>query len=234
MTKSLTTLLLAAGASSAAFAQQSDPAFKTSPAPQVAVTAPVPTVQPRMVPSPRGSAATQVGGKWVEEKPGAAARYRDGKWITVDYGRPILRGRMDIFGSGADYGKKVNAGSPVWRVGANATTRFATEVPLVMEGKALPKGEYSLFIELKEGAWTLVLSTQPALQKFDPKDKSGTWGSENYDPKFDVMRVPMKLSKGAVSVDQLTLGFTSMTQAGGTFSVWWDKEQATVDFKVGQ
>jgi len=59
---------------------------------QAAAPAPAP-----MPASPRGTAATQVSGKWVVEKEGAAPRYREGKWIVVDYGRPILRGRTDIF-----------------------------------------------------------------------------------------------------------------------------------------
>lgn len=202
-------------------------------APPVVSVAPVPTQAPRVQPSPAGTAATQVAGKWVAEKPGAEPRYKDGKWITVTYSRPILRGRQAIFSSGADYGKKVSSGSPVWRAGANQTTRFKTEVPLVISGKALPAGEYSLFVELKEGAWSLILSTQPYLQKYDPKDKSATWGSDNYDPKFDILKVPMSLSKSAHSLDQFTIQFVNMTQAGGTLALGWDTEMATVDFKAG-
>jgi hypothetical protein len=209
----------------AAFAQ-------TTPAPAAATTpAPAPTV--RVQPSPAGSAATQVMGKWEAEKPGAEPRYKDGKWITVTYSRPILKGRQAIFGSGAEFGKKVCSGSPVWRAGANATTRIKTEIPLLLAGKTLPAGEYSLFVDLKEGAWTLILSNQPALQKYDPKDKSATWGSDNYDPKFDLVRAPMKLTKGSDSLDQFTIQFVNMTQQGGTLSLAWDKEIATVDFKVG-
>lgn len=203
------------------------------PAPTIPAAAPAPPQAPRVQPSPVGTAATQVAGKWVEEKPGAEPRYKDGKWITVTYSRPILKGRQTIFGSGAEYGKKVSSGSLVWRAGANQTTRFKTEVPLVFGGKTIPAGEYSLFVELKEGAWSLILSKQPHLEKYDPKDKSATWGSDNYDPKFDAVKVPMKLTKTAVSFDQFSIEFVNMTQAGGTLALWWDTEMATVDFKVG-
>jgi hypothetical protein len=209
----------------AVFAHQAPTVVTASPAP--------PPAAPRVQPSPAGTAATQVAGKWVDEKPGAEPRYKDGKWITVTYSRPILKGRQAIFGSGAEYGKKVSSGSPVWRAGANQTTRFKTEVPLVIGGKTIPVGEYSLFVELKEGAWSFILSTQPHLQKYDPKDKSATWGSDNYDPKFDLVKAPMKLSKAPVSFDQFTIGFVNMSQAGGTLALWWDKEMATVEFKVG-
>lgn len=190
--------------------------------------------QTQMPMSPRGTAATQVGGTWVEEKPGEGPRYRDGKWIVVDYGRPILRGRTGIFGRGADYGKVISDGGPLWRVGANQTTRIRSEVPLVMGGKTLAAGEYSMFIELKEGAWTLVLSTQPYQEKYDPGDKTKTFGGYNYDPKFDVARIPMRLATIELSVDQFTIGFIDMTQQRGTLAMWWENQMASVDFTVGQ
>jgi hypothetical protein len=196
----------------------------------LAQQAPAPAPMPA---SPRGTAATQVSGKWVAAKPGDTPRYRDGKWIVVDYGRPILRGRTDIFGAGAEYGKTVNAGAPVWRAGANQTTRFKTEAPLVFEGKTLPAGEYSLFVDLKPGAWTLIFSSQPFQAKHDANNTAETWGSDGYDPKFDVLRVPMKTTTGTTSLEQFTIGFVDMTQQGGTLTMWWEKTTASVAFTVG-
>jgi hypothetical protein len=198
-----------------------------------------PAAQARPLPaSPAGMAATQVSGRWVEEQVQGqdrkVTRYREGKWISVEYGRPILRGRPDIFGKGAEYGKTVNAGSPVWRAGANQTTRLKTEVPLVIGTKTVPAGEYSVFVDLKEGAWTLILSTQPYQAKYDPNNKLETWGSDGYDPKFDVARAPMAVAAGAMSVDEFTIGFVNMTTQGGTLAMWWDKTVATVSFTVGK
>ena len=51
------------------------------------------------LPSPRGEATTQIGGAY-----NADGQYQGGWWIVVDYGRPILRGRENMFGSGATYG----------------------------------------------------------------------------------------------------------------------------------
>ena len=184
--------------------------------------------------SPRGTAATQVSGKWVEDKPGEGPRYREGKWIVIEYGRPILRGRTNIFGTGADYGKIVSDGAPVWRVGANQTTRIRTEAPLVIGGKTLAAGEYSMFIDLKEGVWTLILSTQPYQDKYDPNEKAKTFGGYNYDPAFDVVRAPMRLQTIDLAVDQFTIGFIDMTQQRGTLAMWWGNQMASVDFAVGQ
>jgi hypothetical protein len=188
---------------------------------------------PRKAASPAGTAATQVGGTWSKAAADAEPRYTGGKWIEITYGRPVLRGRTAIFGAGADYGKQVSDGVPVWRVGANMTTRFATEAPLVFGGKTLAAGEYSVFVELKPGAWTLVFSKQAFQQKYDPNEKVSTWGSYNYDQTQDVLRVPMKVDTNPYSVDQFTIGFVDMTQGGGKLAMWWERTMATVAFTVG-
>ena len=100
-------------------------------------------------PSPRGTAASQVLGTY---EPG---RYEGGRWITVDYGRPIMRGRANIFGSGADYGKTVNPDADIWRAGANDSTRLTTQATLTINGTTLQPGVYNVFVDLKEKAWTL-------------------------------------------------------------------------------
>lgn len=196
------------------------------------VGAGIAVAQDRKPLSPGGSAATQVGGKWTADKDGEM-RYSDGKWIEIAYSRPILRGRKDVFGSGADYGKKVNAGAPVWRLGANQTTKLTTEVPITINGKTLAPGSYDLFVELKESGWTLIASTQPTQAKYDPQEKAKIWGSYGYDPKYDVARAPMTMSKPPHSVDQLTIAFLDMTDSGGKIAVAWDDQAAMVDFTVG-
>lgn len=185
----------------------------------------------KLPPSPQGQASVQVGGRW-EKTASGGQRYADGKWIVVDYGRPLLRGRAGIFGTGADYGKTISDGSPVWRMGANDSTRLTTQVPLEIGGKALAPGVYNAFADLKAGAWTLVLSTQPRQPKYDPNDKVLLYGSYNYDPKFDVLRAPMTVKQGDQSVEQLTIGFVNVTATGATLSVAWDRTIATVELRI--
>lgn len=186
--------------------------------------------QPRPA-SPKGSAETAVGGKYVKTERGQ--RYEGGKWIEITYGRPILRGRTGIFGTGADYGKTLNAGAPVWRAGADVSTRLKTEVPLEIGGKVVPAGEYSLFIELKnDKEWTLIVSSHAAQQKYDPQNKTELWGAYGYTPDKDVIRVPMKVAAIGISVDQLTWGFADVNDRGGTINIWWEKTTGSVPFKV--
>jgi hypothetical protein len=181
------------------------------------------------VASPPGVASTEIRGKFAG---GAEPEYRGGKWIEVTYGRPIKRGR-DLWGAGQNYGQMLNSGAPVWRAGANMSTRLKTELPLVINGKPVPAGEYSLFIELKPQAWTLIVSRWAAQKDFNPADKNALWGSFDYTPAKDVVRAPMKLETLPHSVDQLTWQFLDMSDAGGSLAIEWDKTIASVPFKVG-
>jgi hypothetical protein len=182
--------------------------------------------------SPAGSAAAMVGGTWSEPNANGMRRYNGGKWIEVAYSRPLLRGRTEIFGKGADYGKGVNGGAPVWRVGANQTTKLNTEATLEIGGKKIEPGSYDVFVELKEGAWTLILSTQPTQEKYDPADKTKIWGSYGYEPKFDVVRVPMLMATPQVAIEQFTIAFVDMTAKGGKLAMAWEKTAAVVPFTV--
>lgn len=182
--------------------------------------------------SPADTASTLVGGEWVKNAQGNPV-YQGGKWIEVIYSRPMLRQREKIFGSGAEYGKAVIAGAPMWRVGANATTVFRTEVPLVFDGKTLPAGEYGLLADLNSAEeWTLIFTSQPRQKEFDANNKSDLIGATNYDPKFDVLRVKMGVDQEEMRVDQLTIFFADVKKDRGVFGIAWDKAVAGVEFSV--
>lgn len=181
--------------------------------------------------SPVGQAAMQLGGRW-EKNPDGGQRYRDGKWVVVDYSRPLLRGRTNIFGAGADYGKTVTDGAGIWRAGANDTTRLTTQAPLQIGGKTIAPGVYNVFVDLKDGQWTLVLNTQPVQPKYDPADKVRLYGAYNYDSKFDLVRVPMTVRSRPDSLEQFTIAFSNVTDSSATLIMAWEKTMATVDLAL--
>jgi hypothetical protein len=194
--------------------------------------------------SPEGTAQTQVLGTWTKgERPAftlGRENYQGGKWIEITYGRPLQRGR-DLFGSGENYGKAANdVGAPgfppppVWRAGANASTRLKTEVPLMFGDKTVPAGEYSLFIDLKPTVWTLIVSNWPAQTKFDPQNKTALWGAYGYTPDKDVARISMKVDTLPFAVDQLTWTFLDMTNDSGRVAIMWGKTMASTPFKAGR
>src|SRR3954468_23599590 len=95
--------------------------------------APAPARRPL---SPDGIASVHVLGKWEKTERQAftlgGERYVGGEWIDILYGRPMLRGRKAFTGTGKDYGKTAYADAPVWRAGANDSTRLRTAIPLVI------------------------------------------------------------------------------------------------------
>lgn len=188
-------------------------------------------------PSPDGIAAAQVLGTYVKPAGRGApalggSNYEGGKWIEIIYGRPLKRER-ELWGSGPTYGRAALVGSPIWRAGANVTTRLRSEVPLVINGKTVPAGEHTLFIELKENNWTFVVSSWPAQITEDLRNKEALWGSYGYTPDKDIVRAPMKLEALPHSVEELDWEFVDMTNTGGAMAIQWDKMLASVPFTVG-
>ena len=187
--------------------------------------------QNRRPASPTGAAAAEIGSKMTPTANGEPV-YTRGKWIEVTYGRPIKRGR-DVFGSGANYGKIANPDAPVWRAGANVSTQLKTEVPLVINGKTVAPGTYTMFIDLKPNNWTLIVSKHEPQTQYDPNNKTQVYGAYNYTPDKDVVRAPMTLATLPFSIDQLAWEFVDVTDAGGKIAIMWDKTVASVSFKVG-
>lgn len=199
--------------------------------------------QPGRPMSPEGSTQVQVLGKWTKgERPSFALgreNYIGGRWIEITYGRPLQRGR-DLFGTGPNYGKAVNdvgtanlPAPPVWRAGANVSTRLKSEVSLVFGDRKVPAGEYSLFIDLNgPTAWTLIVSSWPAQPKFDPKDKTALWGSYGYTADRDVARIPMKVDTLPFGVEQLTWSFLDMSNDSGRVALMWGRTLASAPFKA--
>ena len=186
--------------------------------------------------SPRGSSAVQVKGTWTN--PGkqtfaaGGGTYENGKWIEITYGRPILRGR-DVFGRGADYGKSLLIGAPIWRAGADVSTQLNTEVPLVIGGTTVPPGTYTVFVDLKEGNWTFVVSKLVAQKAYDPNNKTEIWGGYGYTPDKDVVRAKMTLETLPHRQEQLSWEFVDVNAKGGTLALAWDRTRALVPFTFG-
>lgn len=189
--------------------------------------------------SPDGIASVHVQGQWVKTERQnftlGGERYQGGTWIDITYGRPLLRGREAFTGTGADYGKAAYADAPVWRAGANLSTRLKNSVPLVIGTTTVPAGEYSLFIEFKNPKeWTFIVSNWAQAQRFGAPITEGLYGAFGYTPEKDVTRAPMRVDALPYKVEQLTWEFVDMTADGGRMAVLWDKTVASVPFTFGR
>jgi hypothetical protein len=185
----------------------------------LAAVAITPAQERRRPASPEGTASAQINGQWID----------------VTYGRPLLRGRSDVFGTGADFGKKLNDGGPIWRGGANRSTTLRSDVALAFGGTTVPAGEHVILVDLKTPReWTFVLSKQPYQRTYDPKNTTELWGGFNHQPAQDIVRVPMRVETSPVRVEQLTWAFVDVTATGGTLRLSWDTFVASVPFTVAR
>lgn len=184
--------------------------------------------QERRLRSPPGHSAVQVGGAFDPVQYG----YLGGPWIDVHYGRPLKRGR-DLFGP-PDWAAMLNDGAPVWRAGANQSTRLVTEAPLIIGGARIEPGEYTLFIELSDDSWTFIVSSWPAQRTYDHENRDALFGAFDYTDDRDVLRTPMALETLPASFEQLSWQFLDVTARGGRLALLWDDRMASVRFTVAE
>jgi hypothetical protein len=143
-----------------------------------------------------------------------------GKTIGIKYSAPAVNGRAGkLFGKDGTIGSDQNY--PVWRGGANAATAFHTDADLDLGGLAVPKGDYTLFINLANPAsWELIVNKQ-----------TGQSGLE-YDAKQDLGRVKMTVGKPPALVEQLKYTLSTAGGNKGKLQLAWENVVASVNFTV--
>ena len=81
---------------------------------------------------------------------GTVSQHINDTVITVDYNRPVARGR-EIFGKLVPYGH-------VWCPCADDATTIEVSTAVTVEGKELPAGKYSIWTEPNAERWTVIFS----------------------------------------------------------------------------
>jgi hypothetical protein len=135
-----------------------------------------------------------------------------GKKITIDYGRPFLKGRK-VGQELAPYGK-------VWRTGADEATTLTTEIDLNIGGVKVPAGTYTLYTLPSEGTWKLIINKQ-----------TGQWGTK-YDESQDLGRVDMKKTDLPQSVEQFTISFDKKGESAADLNLDWENTRVSVPLKA--
>jgi hypothetical protein len=178
-------------------------------------------------------AALGLAGTALAQNPrGAAVTTFTGKNVTIDYGRPALKGR--------DLGTLMKQLPPdrVWRAGENQVSTLTTEVPLKIGGKTVPAGKYSLYVHAGEGSWALILNSDPGVplgQIWDkaPDDmKNEPWPHlDDYTKAIaskEVARVKLKKATAAAPADLFTISLAPKG-GGAELTLAWGSEAWSVD-----
>jgi hypothetical protein len=147
--------------------------------------------------NPRGMAKISVGGKA----------------ISVEYGRPSLKGR-----SVGDLLQQLKPGD-FWRLGADKSTTFSTTADLQFGDVTVPSGQYSLWAEREaDNSWKLVFNKQ-----------HGQWGTQ-HDASQDLASVPLKETKASNPEEMVTITLTK-EGAGAGITIQWGDMKLTASFK---
>jgi hypothetical protein len=156
---------------------------------------------------------------YAQSPPAKATAAIGGKAVTVQYSAPSVRGRK-IFGDGGLLSRDPTY--PYWRAGANASTTFKTEGALDVAGLAVPAGNYSLYVNVKDpDQWELVISKT-----------TGQWGLTYPGPASDLGRVKMTMGKPAALVEQLKYTLTDKGAGAGELRLEWERHVATIALHV--
>jgi len=143
-----------------------------------------------------------------------------GKTISIAYSSPGVKGRAGhIFNAGGLISHDPQF--PIWRAGANAATKLHTNADLEIAGLKVPKGDYTLFVDLSDPAnWVLIVNKQ-----------TGQWGL-SYDKSQDLGRVKLTMAAPSALVENLKYTVTDLGGGKGTLTLAWENFIASVPVTV--
>ena len=149
---------------------------------------------------------------WAQSPAATATGKVNGANLTIKYSSPSVKGRK-VWGDLVPFDK-------VWRAGANEATILETDKDITIEGKAVPKGKYSVYMIPGEKEWTVIINSQ-----------TGQWGitrqgETTRDSAKDVAVVKVKSVKSAATAEALKYNVT----ASG-FSLVWENLEVPVSVK---
>lgn len=132
----------------------------------------------------------------------AEKKIQDELIARVLYSRPQKAGR-NIFGGLVKYGE-------VWRLGANEATEIDFFKDVLINGKKIKKGRYTLFAIPGVKDWTFIVNATTDI-----------WGSFNYDAKNDLVRIQVPVKTAAIPSENFTM-FFEKNGKGFLLNTMWD------------
>ena len=134
--------------------------------------------------------------------------------IEIEYSRPSIRGR-EVFGNLVPFGK-------VWRTGADNSTKISFDTDVIISGKTIQSGTYSIFSIPNKESWEIIFYSDVELWGV-PRD----W-SENkivFSSMFDVKKL-----KKSNTVETFTISFNDLTNNDVNMCISW--ENTSVEIKI--
>jgi hypothetical protein len=158
------------------------------------------------------AAFAQMGGGKASPPASATCDLGGGNTIKTDYSSPRMNGRQ-IYGGLVPFGK-------VWRTGANEATTFVTSADVVVGGKTVPAGSYTIFTLPTADKWTLIINK-----------KTGEWGIPYKYESDELARVDMNVSKLDAPMENLAIAYDK-SKAGCVLRIDWETTRAAVNISA--
>ncbi|MDA0875537.1 MAG: DUF2911 domain-containing protein [Bacteroidetes bacterium] len=145
---------------------------------------------------------------------GSVSQTIDGTTINIDYARPALRGRTQMFGGPIWWGH-------IWTPGADWATTIEVNKDITLDGTPVPAGKYSIWMVNQPGDWEVILD--PEWKQFhlpEPK-KNG-----------DEITFWVTPDTTAALTETLTFDFPTHSNSGTTLRLRFDTREVTMDIGV--
>jgi len=145
--------------------------------------------------------AAPAQGRAMASEHGMVAQTVAGVTITIEYYRPVARGR-ELFGSLVRWGEK-------WTPGANWATTLEVSEEVEVNGHPLPKGKYSVWMIPQPREWTVILHRD-----------ARRYHTQRPEERGEQLRFTVTPEQGA-HMETLAWYFPEVSREGATARMHW-------------
>ncbi len=138
----------------------------------------------------------------------AQCKFQDGKNVTVDYLSPSMNGRK-IFGGAVPYGQ-------VWQTGDGQPPALVANTSLMVGGKNVPAGNYTIFTLPDPHRWTLIINK-----------KTGKVDLPYAYESSELVRIDLLVRPINFTVENFTIAFDQRL-GGCVLNLRWENTEASV------
>lgn len=129
--------------------------------------------------------------------------------VEINYSRPSANGRK-IFGNLIPY-------NTMWRTGANSNTTIRFPHAVMIDGKKLDSGVYSIYTIPALDHWQVVLNKS-----------TKNWGTTGYSDSLDVLRINVVPNRTKFYTEMLTFQFENVKPQSCELVLYWEKTRVSI------
>ncbi len=128
----------------------------------------------------------------------------------IIYSRPQKKER-EVFGSLVPYGK-------IWRVGANQSTELNLYQDIIIEGKKLKAGNYTMYTIPNKNSWKIIFNSNLF-----------TWGTYDYDSSKNILEFEVPIKHSEKTIEAFGIAFSGKNNSGKLLLAW-DNIEVYINF----